>query len=83
MSKDYRWYPVSEKPFPDKQGVYKCTLNDGEVYSIFCGCYANGWSWDINRNIKIRFDIKDKGKPEVVAWFPNPEPYKPDFKTIT
>lgn len=75
MAQKYRWYSVKEKPFPEEQGVYKCTLNNGKVYRVFCGRYANGWSWDISREIKIEFNVEELGEPEIIAWFPNPEPY--------
>ena len=72
---EYRWYPVEEKEHPNKQGIYKCTLNDGNVYNIRLSHYANGWFWEIEREIKIHFQVWELGEPKVIAWFPNPKPY--------
>lgn len=77
MGEKYRWYPVEEKPHPDKAGIYTCTLNDGKIYEI-SGCFwGNGWAWNFNRNLINQFDIRGHGEPKVVAWFPIPEPYIP------
>lgn len=71
----YNWYSVKEKPFPETQGWYKCTLNDGNVHEIYCGHYANGWFWEFSRELKINFETNGLEEPKVIAWFPNPTPY--------
>ena len=32
--------------------------------------------WQFERELEIKFQVKLGTKPKVVAWFPNPEPYK-------
>lgn len=75
MIEKYRWVPTEEKN-PSQRGVYKCTLNDGNVYDVFGTFFANGWFWQFERELEIKFRVELGIKPEVVAWFPNPEPYK-------
>lgn len=76
MTEKFRWIPTTEEKNPSQSGVYKCTLNDGKVYDIFGTFFANGWFWQFGRDLEIKFQVRLGTKPKVVAWFPNPEPYK-------
>ena len=72
---EYKWVSVKDKPHPNKDGAYKCTLNDGKVHDVFGMFYANGWFWEFNKSLEIEFEVSGLNKPRVVAWFPNLEPY--------
>ena len=74
MNNEYGWISVEEQRNPSSEGTYKCTLNDGEVYDVFGAFFANGWFWQFDRILKIKFQLKGI-KPRVIAWFPNPKPY--------
>lgn len=75
MTEEFRWIPTKEKN-PSQSGVYKCTLNDGKVHDVFGASFANGWFWEFGRELEIKFRVELGIKPNVIAWFPNPEPYK-------
>lgn len=76
MDKELRWIPIEEQRNPSKSGTYKCTLNNGKVYDIFGTFFANGWFWQFERELEIKFQAEGIN-PKVIAWFPNlnPEPY--------
>lgn len=75
--KQYKWIPIEEKEHPSIKGTYKCTLNDGNVYDVFGTYFANGWFWEFERKLEIKFQVELGTKPKVIAWFPNPDPYIP------
>lgn len=42
MPEKFQWIPIKEKK-PSESGVYKCTLNDGNVHNILGILYVNEW----------------------------------------
>lgn len=73
--KDYDWVPVEEKRFPNKEGLYHVTLQDGGVYNVSLEIYQNGPAWMFRRSLEIDFNTRYGEKPRVIAWHRNPEPY--------
>lgn len=78
----YEWIPVNEEPFPEKEGVYRCTLQNGEIYNARYSIYGNGPFWEFSKRTEAEFRAKGLGEPEVIAWFPNPEPYREKNKDV-
>ena len=61
---------------PNWIGNYWCYLDDGAIEKFRVA--ANGW-W---RKLDNPYDYSDTGGREVVAWWDEPLPQKPDNKTI-
>lgn len=78
----YEWIPTSEQPFPEKEGIYRCTLQDGNIHNAKYSVYGNGSFWEFSRKTECEFRAEGLEKPRVIAWFPNPEPYREKNKSI-